>query len=1056
MKRIYLLFFSSICCIPLVQATSTYYSQNSGNVLTTVYWNSQRTGGGASPANFTSGDIFVIQTGHIMTTGNSWTVSGGGNKIQIESGGTLTATYLVSTATFQVDDSGTYNHSFWSCSQNGLASDIPGSSARFFAGQSNIIINRWATTLAIQPNALPTITYGNITINVTGWTTSILWFQNGSLNTVMGTLTIKSLGGNSNARLYPFAKNSSDATISVGGLTVTGGYFSFVEGATATGTYTMNINGNCSLNGGTFDLGFSGTTNVNITGDLTISNSAALTTTGSVGTILFIGSGTQHFVTTASGVKQGVNVTIAAGCTLALESNTLTIATGSFKINSGGVLDAGTGKLASSGSATFTLSSGGTIKIGSSQGITSSGANGNIQITGVRTYSPSGNYIYSGTVAQVTGNGLPATLENGAVLRISNIQASVTFSQSTNLAAGTNLVIDENAHLTTGGFAQTIGGSSLISGTFSIDQNGSITGNNLTYSTSGTLRFNNSSGQYPVNSGDTFWPSGTDGPNNVMIAGAGGISFTDARNFAGIINCNAPISNTGNLTFGGTLYLNSGGSLSGSPIYTGDACLIYNSGTTLNLGNEWGAGSAVGAGVPKQIIIQNNTSLHMPNTDRYCPGSLTITSGALELNAVSGDLYIGGDLIQNGGVLTCNNRTIECNGSSVRQQISGVTNLDNLTVNNSYGVALQNNLTVNQILCLKTGNLITGETSTVSPGSSGTVSGETTGSYIVGNLTVSRALGADSGNSFGNIGVSLNSGQDDLGVVTITRISGPAGRATVNGKTSIDRKWTISSVNAPISGRTLTLAWVADDDNGKNLSTVRVYRMLEGTWDTVGTIQNASAHQVSVFTTHFSDWTVLSMENPLPVEISSFTAQPVDRNIKLTWVTVTEINSSHFIVERNRAIENKEWLELARIPAGSYSNSPRIYSWEDCNLAAGMYSYRLKMVDNDGTFSYSPIIESEIAKPASFVLSPNYPNPFNPATTITYQLADRGYVKLSIFDILGKELFIMVNAFQEAGSHSVKFNGADFASGIYLLRLKISGTNNEQLFYAERKMTLLK
>ena len=76
-------------------ATTTYYSQGSLAVGTLSSWNTNRAGGGSSPGNFTTGDVFVIQNGHSMTTSSAWTVSGTGNKIQIESGGTLTATYIV-------------------------------------------------------------------------------------------------------------------------------------------------------------------------------------------------------------------------------------------------------------------------------------------------------------------------------------------------------------------------------------------------------------------------------------------------------------------------------------------------------------------------------------------------------------------------------------------------------------------------------------------------------------------------------------------------------------------------------------------------------------------------------------------------------------------------------------------------------------------------------------------------------------------------------------------------------------------------------------------------
>ena len=104
-------------------ATTTYYSQGSAIPNTFSNWNSIRAGGGSAPANFTSGDVFVIQNGHNMGTTAAWAVSGSGNKIQIESGGTLTANNIVATTTFQVDNGGTYVHNATSGTSNGTIAD---------------------------------------------------------------------------------------------------------------------------------------------------------------------------------------------------------------------------------------------------------------------------------------------------------------------------------------------------------------------------------------------------------------------------------------------------------------------------------------------------------------------------------------------------------------------------------------------------------------------------------------------------------------------------------------------------------------------------------------------------------------------------------------------------------------------------------------------------------------------------------------------------------------------------------------------------------------------
>jgi hypothetical protein len=88
--------------------------------------------------------------------------------------------------------------------------------------------------------------------------------------------------------------------------------------------------------------------------------------------------------------------------------------------------------------------------------------------------------------------------------------------------------------------------------------------------------------------------------------------------------------------------------------------------------------------------------------------------------------------------------------------------------------------------------------------------------------------------------------------------------------------------------------------------------------------------------------------------------------------------------------------------------------------------------------------------PAMFSLGQNYPNPFNPATTINYSLPKAGNVKLTVYNTVGSKVATIVNEYKPAGSYSVKFNGTNLASGIYLYRLE-SGN-----YSAAKKFILMK
>ncbi len=88
--------------------------------------------------------------------------------------------------------------------------------------------------------------------------------------------------------------------------------------------------------------------------------------------------------------------------------------------------------------------------------------------------------------------------------------------------------------------------------------------------------------------------------------------------------------------------------------------------------------------------------------------------------------------------------------------------------------------------------------------------------------------------------------------------------------------------------------------------------------------------------------------------------------------------------------------------------------------------------------------------PSGYKLNQNYPNPFNPSTAITYELPESGYVRLKVFDQLGREAAILVDGPVNAGIHTVYFNGTGLASGNYFYRIETGK------FAGTRKFTLLK
>ncbi|OGU76069.1 MAG: hypothetical protein A2V93_04165 [Ignavibacteria bacterium RBG_16_34_14] len=189
----------------------------------------------------------------------------------------------------------------------------------------------------------------------------------------------------------------------------------------------------------------------------------------------------------------------------------------------------------------------------------------------------------------------------------------------------------------------------------------------------------------------------------------------------------------------------------------------------------------------------------------------------------------------------------------------------------------------------------------------------------------------------------------------------------------------------------------------------------------------------------------------IPVELISFTANVNVTKVILEWSTATETNNYGFEIEKlkdSKLERLKEWEKIGYVAGFGTTAEPKSYSFTDQNLNSGIYKYRLKQIDFDGTFKYLP--EVEVLTSTEFALNQNYPNPFNPSTSIKYQIPADGIVTLKIFDILGNEVKTLVKEHKPVGRYEVEFDASDLASGVYIYRMQVNG------FTSTKKLMLLK
>ena len=197
----------------------------------------------------------------------------------------------------------------------------------------------------------------------------------------------------------------------------------------------------------------------------------------------------------------------------------------------------------------------------------------------------------------------------------------------------------------------------------------------------------------------------------------------------------------------------------------------------------------------------------------------------------------------------------------------------------------------------------------------------------------------------------------------------------------------------------------------------------------------------------------LNIDSPLPVELISFIAAINEDNIHLNWKTATEVNNYGFEVERS--VDQGDFEKIGFVMGNGNSNSPKDYTFTD-KFVNGFLSYRLKQIDNDGSFTYSDIVEIEALTVKDFAVYQNYPNPFNPVTSIKFKIPTESKVKLTITNLLGEEISTLLNQQQSPGIHEVLWDGSIYASGIYLANMQINSIDGKASFNKTIKMILSK
>lgn len=416
---------------------------------------------GATTINSTTlapGGVINVNTGKTLTSSgtiNNTTIINNTKSTQLNISGTYTLNGRVNCSYFNVNNGGTYNHNSAGSTPNGIAADWPGIDNRIYGASSNVNILQWAQNSGTVVVGIPVPTsggWGNVIFNISQSFASI-WNQNGAFNNVAGNLVMKNIGTNDKTKYYlTFNPVVGDSTINIGGnfemdMPERNGIFLSLA-ASASTTEVMNVHGNFIVNGGHLKFG-NGLAKIVVNYWGNYSQSGGEVKAYGTGGVTINAYGIYKTISADGGSfnTNNINWIITKGAVIALASdmyfwgdsysspsNAIVEVYGRLDCNGyvmtdeyvkTGIFGIPTGSL--HGNGTFKLADSATLGIASGYGITKSGSGldikitippwspsakfGNIQILD-RTFSTKANYVYNGSSNQVTGDGLPATVNS--------------------------------------------------------------------------------------------------------------------------------------------------------------------------------------------------------------------------------------------------------------------------------------------------------------------------------------------------------------------------------------------------------------------------------------------------------------------------------------------------------------------------------------------------------------------------------------------------------------------------------------------------------------------
>lgn len=456
---------------------------------------------------------------------------------------------------------------------------------------------------------------------------------------------------------------------------------------------------------------------------------------------------------------------------------------------------------------------------------------------------------------------------------------------------------------------------------------------------------------------------------------------------------------------------------------------------TNGTGATWKGGTAPTASTDHLAIYHNVT---LSSTDTY--ESLQVNGDAAV--TVSADINVTGNVIVNGSMSGTSN--IVLNGSE-KQHLAGEGTLGSLQINNSNGINLRGDMTIGGALTLTSGHLEIGNNTLTLSGT--TTHGSST-SYLKmdGDSKVKATVTGDEviipvgRNPYLPVVLSSGDGAEFTVGLSDGVYSNPTTNTTELTSEVVSETWTIQA-SQTVTDVNIQLGWDAAEESGFDRTTSGIGYWENGvssSWQRPGSVKAATGSG-PYFQTRTIDMStnlyylgVGGTGSALPVELTYFRAkwQETGENAQLTWQTAMEEQNSHFEVERS--FNGQTWEQMGRVEGAGNSISPVDYVYTDQletrNSQPETVYYRLKQIDYNGNFEYSPV-RTLNQRPETRNSVSVYPNPAKGKV----QIASQGVVgEVQIFDVRGKQVL------QSTQSRTLDISS--LSRGIYTLKIYVDGS----------------